>query len=177
MIEPLRVWDRQAIDTDKSYAAFTAFLEMPIYGGEDEKRTLRNLAKRLGYASPKQVGEWSAAHNWTERLAAYDAYMGSKAISLREGSLDEVRSAHLARIMFQTAVISTVIEKRLKQALDALEANEDVDTMDIKRLADTMDTVDVLVRRATGQPTTFTSSQGQEIEYEKQTYIIGGGRN
>lgn len=174
MTELLRVWDRQPIDTDKSYAAFTAFLEMPIYGGEDDKRTLKNLAKRLGYASPKQVGEWSAEHNWTERIAAYDAYMGSKAISLREGSLDEVRSAHLGRVMTQTAVISSIIEKRLNQLVEALERGEPVDTMDIKRLTDTVDNVDVIVRRATGQPTTFTSSQGQEIEYEKQTYIIGG---
>jgi ribosome assembly protein YihI (activator of Der GTPase) len=169
-----RVWDRQASDTEKSYHAFTVLLGMPIYGDEDEKRNLKNLAKKIGHASQRQVGEWSADHNWQERLAAYDAYMGSKSITLVEASLDQAKSAHLTRVMTQTAVVSLIIEKRLKQALDAVNAGVEVDTMDIKRLIDSIDNVDVIVRRATGQPTTFTSSVGEEVDYKKQEYIIGG---
>lgn len=174
MSDLIRIWDRQPQDTEKSYKAFTVLLTMPIYGNEGEKRTLKNLAKKIGHTSTRQVGDWSADFNWTERLAAYDAYMGSKSITLVEASLEQARRAHLGRIMTQTAVISTIIEKRLKQALEAVEAGIEIDTMDIKRLADTVANVDIIVRRATGQPTTFTTAVGQEIEYDKEQYIIGG---
>jgi ribosome assembly protein YihI (activator of Der GTPase) len=170
----LRVWDRQPSDTPRSWQAFTEYISMPIYGEGDEKRSIKNVAKRLGHKSEKQCEEWSAKFNWVERAAAFDAYNGSKAISLREVSLDQVKSAHITRVTTQAAVISSIVEKRLKRVLDALERGEDVDTMDIKRLTDTVDNIDIIMRRATGMPTTYTGAVGEEPDYEQQVYTIGG---
>lgn len=174
MSDILRVWERQPFDTPHSWAAFSKFIEMPIYGEEGEQRTLKNLSVKMGHNSPKQVSKWSAAHKWSERLAAYDAYMGSKAITFAEVSLEQFRSAHLTRISQQLSVTSTIVEKRLKQLLDALGKNEIIDTMDIKRMIDSIDRLDIIGRRASGLPTTFISGEGQEPDYEQQTFIIGG---
>lgn len=176
MADLLRVWDRQPQDTPKSFAAFSEFLKMPIYGLEGEKRTLKNLAKKLGHTTQKQVGLWSAKYKWSERLAAYDAYIGTKEITLIETSLEQVKSAHLQRVTKQASLLSTAIEKRLNQLLQAVDKGEPIDTMDLKRLTDSIDTIDIIMRRSTGQPTTFVSEKGKEVEYEIETYIIGGNQ-
>lgn len=174
MTDLLRIWDRQPNDTQNSWQAFTEYLNMPIYGNEEEKRSIKNVAKKLGHSSDKQCGKWSAKYNWVERAAAYDAYMSTKSLTIVETTIDAYRVAHIQRTQMHTAVLSSIVEKRLNRVLKAIDAGEDVDTMDIKRLVDSVDAIDIIGRRAAGMPTSFTGVQGEEPDYEGAKFIIGG---
>lgn len=63
----IRPWDRQEYDTDRSFIAFTAYLHQG-----PGRRSLRKIAKELGYADKTSVCRWSYKHQWIERVRAYD---------------------------------------------------------------------------------------------------------
>ena len=58
-------WERQKGESDKAYEAFVTYRDM----GTD--RSIRAVAQKLD-KSRTQIGKWSSAWNWTERVRIYD---------------------------------------------------------------------------------------------------------
>lgn len=61
-------WMRQLSDTDKSFAAFKIYLDLP------PPRTYRKVAEELDF-SIQHMRQWGTKHNWRERARLYDRYM------------------------------------------------------------------------------------------------------
>jgi hypothetical protein len=60
-------WDKGGRETDKSFAAFTLYLQL------GENRTAKAAAESAG-RSVSLFARWSRKFNWIERAAAYDAH-------------------------------------------------------------------------------------------------------
>ena len=64
-----KLWERQPTDTDKSFAAFSEYLAMPM-----GKRSLRAMVDEVGKMSARSrhLQKWSSKHNWVARCQAWD---------------------------------------------------------------------------------------------------------
>lgn len=176
---PTRMWEKQPTETRKQYAAFCIYRDLPLYGDDDEKRTLDVVAKRLGYAAPSGIRMWSAKNNWVERANAYDQYMGSRAISAREAGIEEFQQATITSLSGQLLIMNKLIDQKLQDTLRYMNDNTDpdksVDVGVLKKLTETIKLKDDLARRLSQLPTNFVTETVEQPKDEETVYIIGGG--
>jgi len=167
------LWDRRPDETDKSWAAFQLYRDLPVYGEGENKRTLANVASKLGYSTPDYVERWSAKYNWVERASAFDTALGASAMELRLADIEVYQDVVRQSTMQQLVVLNAILEKKLADMNSKLDSNEPVDTMEINRLAKAMEVKDNLARRIAHMPTTYTSEKSKEELDEDTVFVIG----
>lgn len=167
--QPLKIWERLPQETDKSWAAFQIYREMPTFGAKAEKRSLGNLARKLGYTDAQQVTKWSGVYDWQARCRAYDAHVGTEIMTIREVALAEYQQAVVSSLGLQLAVLDEIIN----QALKDMKEQDTPDPLDVKRLVSAIHEKDDLARRAGSMPTAFIRAEA-EIPVDEHLFIIGG---
>lgn len=109
-------WERQKGESAQAFEAFSAYLEM----GAD--RSIRAVGQKLD-KSRTQIGKWSKAWDWQERVRAYDNELEKearrKAVAARKDMVDR----HIG--------IAMQLQKKALQALKDLSV-EDMTPKDIK---------------------------------------------
>lgn len=170
----LRSWDRQPDETPKAFQAFQTYIMMPIYGEGSEKRSLANLAAKLGLASTSGVELWSGKYNWQERALAYDNYRASAAITISETVLKEFQQNTVTTLGNQLVVMNEVIDRAWASIRERQQSGINVDPAEIKKLTETVKVKDDLARRLAKMPTQFTSEKAEETNDEEIVYTIGG---
>ena len=110
-------WERREGESPKAYEAFCAYLEM------GPNRSIRAVGQKLD-KSRQLLGRWSAAHQWVDRAAAYDADLRQKAY---EAARKETQKMQTRQI--ETAII---FQKKALEALDKIDV-ESLEPRDILR--------------------------------------------
>jgi hypothetical protein len=169
------VWDRITDgpdqETEKSWAAFQQYRDMPIHGKKTQRRSYGNLALLLDHNSTTTIEGWARRYHWRERVQAYDAHMGRKLIVVREMGLEKYKEAIIGELTQELALATMVINRSLQDMIDSEEA---VEPKALNQLLLAIEKKDNLARRAVGMPTTYTSEPGQDIEQEDTVYYAGG---
>jgi len=70
------VWEQLDDESAEAYEAFALYRDL---GADYNKRSLSEVAQRLG-KSKTLMSRWSARHRWVERAKDYDRYVESKAL-------------------------------------------------------------------------------------------------
>lgn len=169
-----RPWDAQPGETPKAFSAFQAYLKMPLVGAASEKRSLANLAAKMGHASTTGVERWSAKYDWVARSLAYDAYVSTSVLTVREGAIKDFQQAIITRMGAQLAVVDDLIEHELAKLRKAQQAGEEVGATTLKKLVDTLVKKDDLARRMAQLPTQYTSARVDDSDEDDTVYVIGG---
>ena len=99
-------WERREGESPKAFEAFCTYLEM------GEKRSIRAVGQKLG-KSRVLLERWSAAHQWVDRVSAYDADLREKAY---EAARKETQRMQTRQI--ETAII---FQKKALEALDKID--------------------------------------------------------
>lgn len=116
-LEPGREpWTKQPWESWKAYEAFTMYRDL------GSTRTLREVAERIIQGSPKrkqesverQLGGWSAAHKWVERVDAYVAHMDRALVIARE--------TQVARINEEDLEIGDAMLRIVHNSVDLMDA-------------------------------------------------------
>ncbi len=164
------IWERRSDETAKSYRAFQTYLMMPVFG--EGKRSLENLATKLGLKSITSPAKWSSIYAWQERAAAFDAYSGNRELVVAETGIDNYRQEVARSLGEQLVVLNEIIDTALKSYRNYGNKNIPIDPADINKLAIAIEKKDSLARRLGGMPTHFTTETGQDLG-DDATYIIG----
>lgn len=169
----VRPWDRLERETTKAWAAFQTYLLAPSQS-LDGKRSQQMVADALGiYRS--QVAEWSTKNNWIERTAAYDIYSNTKiTLEVREVALKELQEEVISKMSQQLVALNKVIDRELHRMIKAQEEGKELDTGDIKRVAEALLKKDNMARRVAMLPTDFMSDGAKDKTDDDTVYVIGG---
>ena len=119
-------WQRQPMDTDKSYRVFCVYRDMgrgrsllkaavEVYGEKGTKTDKKGTKRALVH-----IGRWSSAHNWVERVRAWDTHQEEIAQRAFEEEAEE-----RSRLQAAAAVqVQTLALLRLLEVLPEADAKE-----------------------------------------------------
>lgn len=169
-----RIWERRPDETDKSWAAFQVYRDMPILGPRDERRSHANLAVKLGYDTLRSLEDWSKKYDWVARCRAYDAYKGHNLLTVRETELADYQRAVVAQLTTNLAAMQPIVQQMIGRLNEALASGRQVSALELVRVAHALRLMDDLARRAGGMPTNFTTETVKAEDGEEQVFIIGG---
>ena len=131
------VWERTDEETDSAWAAFRIYRDLPPQDRSLVEAYVEYSAAKTGSrpkrpkAPPGYISVWSSAHNWVERVLAYDRYIDAQAVKAVEqdhvAKLNEFRARLLgyARMSTDNAIRAMGVIERSIQALDRSEDNPD----------------------------------------------------
>jgi hypothetical protein len=140
-------WERQETDTDKSFEAFCVYRDM------GSNRSLREVAQRLS-KSATIINRWSSAHDWVNRVSAYDDDQREQTrIRLEQARLEVQMDA-----LNDYKAIRKAIGKRL-EILD--QTGYKGSPSELHDLIAIMERVNAYVRLNTGLPDKITTSTSQ----------------
>ena len=108
-------WERQEGESVKAFEAFAVYL------GMGENRSIRAVARECGKSS-SLISRWSVAHQWVERVAAYNSDIQKKAHATAVKKAQEMADRHIS-----------IALKMQAKALQAL-ANMNPEDIDPKNL-------------------------------------------
>lgn len=85
-------WERAVKESHWAYSAFREYLDLPL---GDEKRTVANLARKIGrpYDYMKRIAR---INDWNGRAAAWDAYLTNLADKARTDEITKMVRRHAA---------------------------------------------------------------------------------
>lgn len=169
----MATWDKLPQETAKAYAAFQIYLSLSVFGQDGERRSLENTAKKLGLRSTTSVERWSAKYDWVERAKAYDAYMGTTSITVKETALAEYQQAVVSSLSAQLVVLNNILDKTLADMLEGVKLGVPIDTKDLARIVRSVRDKDDLARRLGGMPTNYVTERADETEDEDTIFLIG----
>nr|UVN00436.1 MAG: protein of unknown function DUF1804 [Bacteriophage sp.] len=109
-------WERQKGESAQAYEAFVTYRDM----GSD--RSIRAVGQRLD-KSRTQIGKWSSAWNWQERVRAYDNELEKEARAKAIKDRKAMTERHIG--------IAMQLQKKALEALSSLSV-EDMSPKDIK---------------------------------------------
>lgn len=72
-------WERQPGETDKSYAAFCTYRDMPM-----SERSIQAVGRKHKLKNANHHGQWSIKFNWVQRCRAFDSFIDIQARQKRE---------------------------------------------------------------------------------------------
>jgi hypothetical protein len=178
------MWEKRPDESDKAYSAFLEFIGMPIrdVGDPDNSRTLLNLSKKLGYATPQgkaatTLEQWSTKYSWQERARAYDTHQSQLMIVVKDASLLEYQQEVIERRTEQTVLMNTALNAQLMDILRRQQAGEAIESLELLRTVNALKYLDDLERRIAGLPTNFsTQAVEDEGDNEVRKFVIGGSR-
>lgn len=157
-------------ETDRAYRAFMEYLKMPLFG--PNQRSIRRLAKELGYKNPVQLFNWSRKYAWQERAKAYDSTINKSALRVRQVALEEFQRAIVENTTTQLTMLNQIIMRALSQLNDKVDTGE-VSTLDINRMASAIRTIDKVLRLAADMP---TNTKTTSVDYEPdsgEVFVVG----
>lgn len=165
---PQQPWARRPDETDKAFAAFQAYRDLPAkarsqqaayeaYVEERDGDRRQNGGKPAARSKPPgYFCAWSSKHGWEDRAAAYDAYVDQKA---REAG-EEDYFAQLQDFRRRQLEWAEVSAKGARQLLDVvLERIEEIEASDIaagdlwkhvKAITELMESAAAMEREALG---------------------------
>lgn len=108
-------WERQKGESAQAYEAFVTYRDM----GSD--RSIRAVGQRLD-KSRTQIGKWSSAWNWQERVRAYDNELEKEARAKAVKDRKAMTERHIG--------IAMQLQKKALEALSSLSV-EDMSPKDI----------------------------------------------
>lgn len=166
---PQQPWDRQPGETDKSFAGFVAYRDLPAQIRSLPAAHAEYVRLRDGKDRRENGGEtvsssrppgyfcaWSSKYNWEARATAYDAYVDQKARETAEDDYVERLQEFRIRQLKWAADASNGARKMLKLILakiDELEA-DDIDAADlwkhVKAITDLMESASAMEKEALG---------------------------
>lgn len=165
-------WLRLPNETDKAWLAFEVYRNLPPFGEVDERRSLVNAARILGYKDDQMVTRWSGKYSWVDRVRAYDASLGATAMELREVGIQEYHREVFRSLTSQLAVADQLIDQTLAKLMKRAEDDGHIPAVELQRLIRAIREKDDLARRAGGLPVEFKREKAPEYE-DVEHYIIG----
>ena len=179
------MWERRPDETEKSYSAFLAYIEMPIrdIGNPENSRSLPNLTRKLGYAAQagkaaSTLEDWSAKYSWVERARAYDSHNSQLVIKVKDASLAQFQHDLILKRTEQTVLMNEALNKQLIDLLTRQSAGVEVDSLELLRTVNALKQLDDLERRIAGLPTNFnTQVIDDEEDMEERVYMVGKSRH
>lgn len=109
-------WERQKGESEKAYEAFAVYRDMGT------NRSIRAVAQQLA-KSRTQIGKWSSAWEWTERVRAYDNDLEKEARAQAIRDRKAMTTRHIN--------IAMQLQKKALEALNGLSV-ENMSPKDIK---------------------------------------------
>ncbi len=171
------LWDIQPGETSKAFAAFMTYLRLP-----PAERSIKVAAENMGYSGDNQLGKWSSANNWVERVEAYDSYTASRALVVVEASKSKAISSHIRSSTLIMAKAERLamemleeIDQRFHQTDD--EGRPKASLVELKRAVAVISELDTLKRRVLGLPTAFLHEKTDEDADEDDVYFVGKARD
>ncbi|MHB8603882.1 MAG: hypothetical protein ACYDCK_01400 [Thermoplasmatota archaeon] len=122
-------WERQPLDTDRSYEMFAKYRDLGPQRSLDRVR--QNSGKGSGYM--RQLERWSSDAHWVERVRAWDEEQDRVAREASARQLLEMRERHARNAMAAEEAVMIPIRKLMERfeqdpaslgGLDALEPGE-----------------------------------------------------
>jgi len=168
------IWDRLPSETDKAWAAFQVYRDMPLFGSKTERRSLNNAARSMGYSDEQQLTKWSSKNAWVDRARGYDAHLGHSMMVIKETGLAQYQQAVISSLGAQLVVANEIIDRSLAAMREELDEGKVPNALDVKRIMSSIHEKDNLARRAGKMPTAFTSEQVDDDDDEVMSYVIGG---
>lgn len=164
------MWERLPDETDKSWLAFEQYREMPVFSDVvSEKRSLANLAEKLGYTSPKQLEVWSTKYGWVERVRAFDMHNGMQLVTFKQATLTEFQQG----VVNTTTALLVQFDQVVQRKLVEMSSGELPPAKEIKAIAEAIRISDDLKRRSARMPTTYLAEKADENGKDEETYIMG----
>lgn len=168
-------WERQETDTEKSYAAFWIYAQMPPEERSLE-RVVEKLGKRGGYG--KHLQRWSSKHNWVTRVSDYQQYLRDRQQELREVYQDEMIANELEdAIMLRGKWLEEVQSAKTLETLTRRTLTDGrviesvgVPTRQWTEIIKQRDTISAIMRRALGMPMRYehiTADVEHKLSWEK----------
>lgn len=177
------MWERLPNEGDKAWAAFLAYIDMPIrdVANPDNSRTLSNLTRKLGYAAPagkaaSTIEDWSAKFNWVERSRAYDAHQSKLTITVKDASLAQFQREVIVRRTQQTVLMNEALNRQLADILLRQNAGAEVDSLELLRTVNALRYLDDLERRIAGLPTNYSSERVDDDDNDERVFIVGSAK-
>lgn len=140
-------WERQKGESAQAFEAFATYRDM----GSD--RSIRAVGQRLD-KSRTQIGKWSSAWNWQERVRAYDN-------DLEKQARDKAVKDRKAMVDRQIK-IAMQVQKKALEALEQLSV-EDMSPKDIKEYIKMATELERLNRNLEEQNAKTTESGGGSL--------------
>ena len=179
----LVMWDRRPDETEKSYSAFLAYIEMPVrdIGNPENSRSLPNLTRKLGYSAQagkaaSTLEDWSSKYNWVERARAYDSHNAQLVVKVKDATLRQYQQDIILKRTEQTVLMNHALSKQLADILTRQNAGEVVESLEILRTVTAMKQLDDLERRIAGMPTNYTSDSVDDEDADERIYTVGKSR-
>lgn len=110
------VWERQPGETDKAYAAFRMFRDM-----HPSSREMKAAALAAGYRSVRAVEAWAKRYAWTDRCAAYDAWVDTIRRDERERGFREDERLKFQRRRDLVETELTIVTKAMERVSQGLQ--------------------------------------------------------
>ena len=167
-----QIWLRQPAETDKAWLAFETYRNLPPFGEKDARRSLVNAARILGYKDDQMMTRWSTKYSWVDRVRAYDASLGAKAMDMREVGIESYHREVYRSLTAQLAVADTLLDKTLSGLMQRAEKGDHIPSVELQRIIRAIKEKDDLARRAGGLPVEFKTTKAEEFE-ENEYYVIG----
>ena len=105
-------WERRADETDKSFAAFCAYRDLPTQVRSIKRAYESHTGKKCATRQPPRNWlEWSRTKSWQDRVRAYDAYLENQNRELREQHHGKKLREHLDQ---QERLASECVEASIK---------------------------------------------------------------
>lgn len=154
-------WDQMEGETDVYFNHFKKYLLMP-----ERPRRYATIAEQIGVRADhlREVGSW---FSWTSRARAYDAYIAG----ITEKERREAIKA------YQLEVIQTAVQdgRRMRaeweKKFEGMVSGE-ISTLDLIRLVQARNLIDLIVRRAAELPATYNSDVPKELPPDDATYKL-----
>lgn len=105
-------WTRIRHEGVRAFQAFTIYLQM------GPERSITKVARELS-KSRTLIGRWSAAHQWTERVAAWDAHIHRLEMREREKAVKQANANHVK--------LSQAMQGRIAETLNLMAKAKDKD--------------------------------------------------
>lgn len=169
-------WERLPHENERFYSQFRAYLELPYSLGQTVfRRNMKDLMDQLGYAYDSRSDFYArkTEYDWDNRCLAYDDWMYLKSQERQQAQIADVRDA-----VVQQAMIRFDRANRMADAvMDKLELDihkGDINTSDIKRMADMMKNIFETQAALLGVPLAVRVREGSDIK--EDVFVIGAKR-
>jgi hypothetical protein len=107
-------WERQASESAKAFAAFSAYRDLPPSQrsfDEAGRRVYRSQRGRKRGATGR-IREWAREHKWASRAAAWDAHLDRLASLARIETVREMQNQHRAILNAVSKKVATALSRK-----------------------------------------------------------------
>jgi len=176
-------WDKLPEETAKAWSAFQIYRDLtPHHEDPTMKRSQANTMRLIGHKSMTMVAKWSTDNGWGERSRAYDAHLGTLALTFHEVEIERYQQHVVESTIQQVSVAEKALNIKLMQVIATLEDDSipaegtervTVDPIDLLRLATAIEKLDNLKRRIGRMPTNYKSSTAEDTP-DDAVFIVKG---